>query len=89
MPPKIAVSRQIEAKFKPFIITFRTMIKYHLAGIIFEINCIGKGRFSKGNIKPLNKIVGIIKPPNARNIATCCDSVMVEINNPKANEQMM
>ena len=61
MPTKTNVSRPTELKLNPFIITFRTMIKNHLAGTILEIICIGFGIFSIGNIKPLNKIVGIIK----------------------------
>ncbi len=54
MPVKTKTSRQMLSKSSPFIITFLTMIKYHLDGMTFEINCIGKGKFSNGNMNPLN-----------------------------------
>lgn len=88
IPVKTATSRQILDNVKPLIMTFLTIIKYHLAGTTLEINRMGSGRFSSGNIKPLNKIVGIIKPINEISKATRCESVTVEMSKPKAKEQI-
>ena len=48
---------------------------------------MGLGKFSNGNIKPLNNKVGIIKPISDISNATCCDFAAVEIKMPNANEQ--
>ena len=83
---KMSVSFQITCKPTPLIITDFTMIKYHLAGTMFETVRIGNGIFSTGNIKPLNMIVGKNMPINEINMAACCDAALDDISRPKDNE---
>jgi hypothetical protein len=89
IPDKIAVSFQILTSPSPFNITDFTMIKYHLAGTMFDITCSGFGMFSMGNMNPLSIRVGKNIPTSEANIAVRCESVIVEISNPNDNDVIM
>lgn len=89
IPNKIKVSFQTKAKPTPFnIIPFMMMIN-HFAGITLLITCSGNGILVIGNINPDNKITGSINPIKEIIIAVCCVSEMVEINIPKASDEII
>ena len=54
-----------------------------------EIHCNGFGIFSIGNMNPLNKRVGNNIPISEISMATCCDSVLTDINNPSDKQVMI
>ena len=89
MANKIKVSFQINANPTPFnIIPFRIMIN-HFAGIIWLINCKGRGILEIGKINPDNKIVGNMSPINEIIMAVCWEADIVEIKIPKDKAVIM
>ena len=71
VPNKIRASIQTTRRPPPLIITFFTMLKYHLAGTILEMIRNGTGIFSIGNMNPLSISVGKNIPMSEINIAVC------------------
>ena len=72
---------------RPLIIIAFTADIYHFAGTISESHCSGTGMFSMGKIIPDSNMTGSISPIPEINMAACCEFVIVETSNPRANDK--
>ena len=82
---KIVTGNQTVTKPAPLIMmSFRAIIN-HFVGIMCANTCNGIGMFSRGKINPDRSKAGKNNPSIHNIMATCCDSVITEINMPKAH----